>query len=471
MSVAAEPRLARARPICVYFGLHFRRANVAPAGSALMTHAILTAVAGFGSAYFILRADLARRRLRIGAPAVFFRLVAAGVSGVAVFRVLEDATGFSSDASGGLFQLTAFSRTGGALAGMLALFFLARHQHIRLLVLLDITGPSAVLGAAAARLVSLLSVLATGGINGSPGTASVAARPEWAAIVVGGIAIFYFLWREGRRAMQFQRPDGIVFGEFLVTTGLLGFVAGFWSPTHAATFGLTSVQLVGLAWAVVGGGLLAVVLRRYFSEREEHSIIQHVAEEGEAVQAEYTPPTPECPHPERWQMLDSMTAEVEVMDFLKSLVITLKPDLIVETGTFMGLSAIKMAEGLKANGFGRIITCEFDPAVFARAKQRIDDSGLAEWIECRNESSLETRIDGTIDIFFSDSHIPIREREIRRFLPQISPHGLVLAHDASSHYKIVREAVLRLEKEGLLSVVFLSTPRGLVIAQKRAGRE
>jgi DNA-binding GntR family transcriptional regulator len=36
---------------------------------------------------------------------------------------------------------------------------------------------------------------------------------------------------------------------------------------------------------------------------------------------------------------------------------------------------------------------------------------------------------------------------------------------------VVREAALRLEAEGLVSVVLLPTPRGLVVAQKRHGRK
>jgi hypothetical protein len=43
-------------------------------------------------------------------------------------------------------------------------------------------------------------------------------------------------------------------------------------------------------------------------------------------------------------------------------------------------------------------------------------------------------------------------------------------HDASSRLKTVRESALRMEAEGLLSVLLLPTPRGLVVAQKRAGR-
>ncbi len=191
---------------------------------------------------------------------------------------------------------------------------------------------------------------------------------------------------------------------------------------------------------------------------------------GGALLPEYHRATPECPHPERWRMYDSMTAEAEVLEFLRTLVTTVKPELIVETGSFLGVSTLWMAEGMRANGFGRIISCEFDPVVFAKAQEKIAGSGLAEFIELRNESSLEMEVKGTIDLLFSDSDMPIREAEVRRFLPQIRPTGLILLHDASSHLKTVRDAAFSLEQEGLLSCVFLPTPRGLVMAQGRQRR-
>lgn len=206
-------------------------------------------------------------------------------------------------------------------------------------------------------------------------------------------------------------------------------------------------------------------------EKQEHKILREIVRTGDQLQPEYHRATPECPHPERWSMFDSMTAEAEVLEFLRTLVTTSKPELVVETGTFSGISTLWIAEGLKANGRGRIITCEFDPKVYENAKARIAASGLGKWIELRNESSLEMGVDGTIDLFFSDSDMPIREQEIRRFLPQISPYGLIVMHDASSHLRIVREAALKLEREGLISVVLLPTPRGLVVAQKREGRK
>ncbi|PYX82631.1 MAG: methyltransferase [Acidobacteria bacterium] len=214
-------------------------------------------------------------------------------------------------------------------------------------------------------------------------------------------------------------------------------------------------------------------LKRLFQkkQKQEHKILRQIQRTGDVLQSEYHRATPECPHPERWSMYDSMTAEVEVLEFLRTVVTTLKPELVVETGTFSGISTLSMAEGLKQNARGKVITCEFDPLVFADAKKRIESSGLAQWIECRNQSSLEMKVDGRIDLFFSDSDMPVREQEVRRFLPQINPYGLILMHDASSHLKQVREAALKLEAEGLISVVLLPTPRGLVIAQKREGRK
>jgi predicted O-methyltransferase YrrM len=217
---------------------------------------------------------------------------------------------------------------------------------------------------------------------------------------------------------------------------------------------------------------MALSLKRLFKKKEaqERKILRQIERTGDVLQLEYHRATPECPHPERWSMYDSMTAEVEVLEFLRCLVTTIKPELVVETGTFSGISTLWIAEGLKQNGRGKVITCEFDPVVYANAKERIGKSELATWIECRNQSSLETKIDGTIDLLFSDSEQSIRAKEVRRFLPQINPNGLILVHDASSHQKSVRQAALQLESEGLISVVLLPTPRGLVVAQKREGR-
>lgn len=206
-------------------------------------------------------------------------------------------------------------------------------------------------------------------------------------------------------------------------------------------------------------------------QKQEHKVMLQAEKAQGALLPEYHRATPECPHPERWHMYDSMTAEAEVLEFIFTLVTTIKPEFVVETGSFLGVSTLWIAKALQRNGFGKIISCEFDPVVFASAKEKIEASGLQQWIELRNESSLEMKIDGTIDLFFSDSDMPIREKEVERFLPQIRSTGVVLIHDASSHLKTVRDAAFAMEERGWLSCVFLPTPRGLVIAQKREGRK
>ena len=283
---------------------------------------------------------------------------------------------------------------------------------------------------------------------------------------VACVAILLFLWSEGKHQVQLQRPAGIVFAEGAILLGLYRVVAAivFHSLFSIALWATIIVPIL------VGAVVLASILPPFLKGHEEHRILDSIHLVGEAAQPEYVAATAECPHPENWHMLDAQSAEAEVLDFLKSFIVTVKPDVVLETGTFIGHSAMKMAEGMKANGFGKIITIEYDPIVFAKAKQNIDASGLGNWIEYRNASSLDTVVEETIDILFSDSDLNIRESEIRRFLPQIRTRGLVLVHDASSSFKVVRDAVLRLEQEGLLSVVLLSTPRGLVIAQKRQGR-
>ena len=54
--------------------------------------------------------------------------------------------------------------------------------------------------------------------------------------------------------------------------------------------------------------------------------MREAKERAGALVPEYHRATPECPHPERWSMYDSMTAEVEVLEFLRTLVTTIKPE-------------------------------------------------------------------------------------------------------------------------------------------------
>ena len=330
-------------------------------------------------------------------------------------------------------------------------------QHTAFLSILDAASCAAAIAYASFNLAAFFVG------DGSTGTLLV----NWAA----GLLIAALLWERGRRAVLRPLAPGVITGEFLA---LVGFSYGL-ADIVRVDVALAPRASTGLPIALLTG-LVGVVLslsssRRFRKTEQVHRILRHANLHGSELQPEYHRPTPECPHPERWRMFDTMTAEVEVLEFLRTLVATVKPELVVETGTFLGVSTLYMAEALGQNGFGRIITCEPDAEAFAAAQAKFAASGLAEWIDQRQVSSLDLEVPGAIDLLFSDSLPELREQEVRYFLPLMKPGGLVLMHDASSHLKTVREAALGLEREGLISVVLLPTPRGLVVGQKRAGRD
>lgn len=436
--------------------------------------------AGFVVGYLVLQADLKRRNLGADPNPIVAWLAVAGLVGAKLWHVLESPRELMDAPFSVLFSRTGFAWYGGFLAGTAMFWYFARRYKIAVPTLMDAAAPAAALGYAVGRIGCLLSGDGDYGHPTSlpwgmsfpnglvPTTDHVHPTPIYEFLA--GAVIFYYLWRLGAKAVRGPRPQGQVAAEFFILMGLERFLVEFLRINPKVFLGLSNAQLASLA-AIVGGAIWLVRLKKDFREQKaEHRILDHVAQRGDVLQPEYHRATPECPYPERWKMYDSMTAEVEVLEFLKCLVTTVKPSVIVETGTFMGISTLWLAEGLKQNGFGKVITCEYDPKVFAKAKQRIDESGLGPWIEYRNESSLETKVEGTVDMFFSDSDPPLREQEVRRFLPQMNPTGLILMHDASSHLKTVRDAALKMEAEGLISVVLLPTPRGLVVAQKREGR-
>jgi len=447
---------------------------------AIPTFGLMVATALVVAAY-ILNADFRRRKFQADAFLVIGITGLAGIVGARLYHVLETPRELLAHPGELLLSRFGFAWFGSLLAGFVTLVILARRARIPLLEFLDACSPAAAAGYAIGRIGCLLSGDGDYGVpttlpwgmsfpNGVvPTTARVHPTPVYEFLA--WMLIAWVLWRMGARAARGPKAAGEIFAAYLLLTGAARFLVEFIRINPRSVLGMTNAQAASLLSVLAGMVLLRRVKSQFHKTKKEHRILEHIAAKGDVLQAEYHKATPECPHPERWHMYDSMSAEVEVLDFLKSLVVTLKPELVVETGTFTGLSTLRLAEGLRENGFGRVVTCEYDKKVFETARKRFEESGLAKWIDARNESSLETRIDGRIDLLFCDSEHSLREREVRRFLPQINPNGLIVLHDASSSLKTVREAALRLESEGLVSVVLLPTPRGLALAQKREGRK
>ena len=234
---------------------------------------------------------------------------------------------------------------------------LMRPAGWHLLTALDLASTALAVAIAAALLGMLI------GIAISEAVVPLRSPLTFGALVTG--ASFVFLWREGLRQVQFQRPRGILFAETLVLGGAFVLLDSMlFRSFQGVVIGSLGAFLSILA-ALLGCGVLLWTVPPFTKKGTEyHRIVNHVEEHGESVQRECTPRTPECPNPRQWHMADSQSTELEVLDFLKALVTTVKPRLIVETGTFLGYGAIAMAQGLKSNGFGRVITIEQDALIW-----------------------------------------------------------------------------------------------------------
>lgn len=443
------------------------------------TFGMMVALALIASAY-ILQADFDRRGMKADAFTMITIAGVLGIAGAKLYHLLESPAEFFANPVPLFFSRYGFAWFGGFLGGFGAMLYLGWRARLPLLSFLDACSPAASFGYAIGRIGCFLSgdgdygrpTSLPWGMSFPNGVVPTMERvhPTPLYELVVWCAIGAFLWHMGAKAVKGPKAKGEIFCNYLILTGAARFLVEIIRINPRSFLGMSNAQAASVLSILGGAVLLWRIKSRYHTIKKEHRIVEHISSHGDVLQPEYHQPTPECPHPERWHMYDSMSAEVEVLDFLRTVVTTTKPELVVETGTFSGLSTLRIAEGLKRNGIGRVITCEWDKKVFDAAKKRFTESGLGDWIDARNESSLELHVPGRIDLLFCDSDPDLREREVRRFLPQMKPYGLILIHDASSRMKSVREGALRLEAEGLVSVLLLSTPRGLVVAQKREGR-
>jgi caffeoyl-CoA O-methyltransferase len=112
---------------------------------------------------------------------------------------------------------------------------------------------------------------------------------------------------------------------------------------------------------------------------------------------------------------------------LDILVHALHAKLVLEIGTFSGVSAIVMAAQLAPGG--RLISCEVDPVRADFARQRIAAAGFADRAEVRLGPALGTiaEIEGPIDLVFIDADKTGYVDYYEAVLGKLAPFGLIVA--------------------------------------------
>jgi len=254
----------------------------------------------FFCAYFLLSADLRRRRMPGDPLNIILLLVAAGLAGSKLYHLLETPSEFFSNPIGLFFSSYGFAWFGGFLGGLAVLLWLARHHRVPILAFLDACSPAAALGYAIGRLGCLLSgdgdygiatnlpwgmafppleagcrvphfvCLIHGSLEASYGTtvglathAIVRVHPTPIYEFIVGTLIAWFLWRRGAERLRDKAPGGAVLAEYLVLTGLARFLVEFIRINPRSAFGvLTNAQVVSLLSIVAGVALFFTVRAR-----------------------------------------------------------------------------------------------------------------------------------------------------------------------------------------------------------------
>jgi hypothetical protein len=180
----------------------------------------------------------------------------------------------------------------------------------------------------------------------------------------------------------------------------------------------------------------------------------------EGPESRFTAARPDCAFPEHWTSTDSDSAELEVTELVVAFVRALQPDFVVETGTALGQTALRIGQALERNGHGRLVSLEIDPGRIARARRRV--RGLpVDVIAC---SSVEYEPPELVDFAWLDSLPELRIAEFRRFWPKMHSGTIVGFHDTGPTHAL-RPEIDVLEAERLLAPIHLSTPRGVTFAQ------
>ncbi|HEX8965493.1 MAG TPA: class I SAM-dependent methyltransferase [Patescibacteria group bacterium] len=180
-----------------------------------------------------------------------------------------------------------------------------------------------------------------------------------------------------------------------------------------------------------------------------------------------------------YKMQDDGGVELEVGEFLYGLTKLLKPQRVLTTGIYTGISDMYIAQALKENGFGNSTALEFEVSHLNRARELWKRVDVNHIIDSRLTPSLDFKSEGLYQLMFLDTEPNLRFHELVRFFPHLDEGGYVFIHDAPrnltqgnvnpDHPEIeswpfgnLPEEIKQWVREDKLRPIHFPNPRGLV---------
>lgn len=181
----------------------------------------------------------------------------------------------------------------------------------------------------------------------------------------------------------------------------------------------------------------------------------------------------------RFSMIDDGAVEVETGELVYGFVRRLKPENVLSTGVYTGISDLFIAQAIKDNGFGHLTAIEFEQFHIDRARKLWEEQGVSSQITSIKSSSLDFEPDRQYQFMFLDTEMHLRFHELVKFFPYLDEGGYVFIHDMPNtlckgnvnpdHPEVVNWPVREfppefdeLLKEGKLRPFHFGSARGLV---------
>jgi len=106
---------------------------------------------------------------------------------------------------------------------------------------------------------------------------------------------------------------------------------------------------------------------------------------------------------------------------------------IVEFGTSFGVSTVYLALAVRDNGGGLVVGTEMVPSKAAKARNNIEEAGLASFVEIREGNALESlrNLDGVVDFLLSDGYPQYALPVLELVAPKMRRGAIVINHNAA----------------------------------------
>lgn len=222
-------------------------------GHAFASYGIAVATGMFVN-YYILRADLRRRRLNLNALGLISAICVTGLICSKLYRILQWPGRYWSHPAA-LLNRSGFTFYGAVIGAVVVIILLARRLRVPAATLFDTVSAEAALGYGFGRLGCLLAGDGDYGVPTSlpwgmtfphgllPTLVPVHPTPIYE--MLGAMTIAWYLWRLGSPARS--APPGLVFANYLLWTGIARFLVEFIRRNPRIYLNLSNAQWVALA--------------------------------------------------------------------------------------------------------------------------------------------------------------------------------------------------------------------------------